>query len=120
VAGRPLSPLGDAQCPRCLELEEEIRELHQRLAAVGQYITYTPGPSPTVNVEHELQRWLAVNPRADAAAGFRAGWARLARFVTPKLREWEARWFRSMRENDRLRAHLGSLLRELSRLGDKA
>jgi hypothetical protein len=92
--------------------------LHQRLAAVGQYVTYTPGPSPTANVEHELQRWLAVNPRADAAAGFRAGWSRLARFVTPKLREWETRWFGAMRENDRLKARVGSLLREVSRLND--
>jgi hypothetical protein len=69
-----------------------------------------------LNVEHELQRWLAVNPRA----GFRAGWARLARFVTPKLRDWEARWFRATRENDRLRAHVGSLLRELSRRSEDA
>jgi len=91
---------GDAQCARCLEFEDEIRELHQRLAAVGQYVTYSPGPNTNPNVEQELQRWLAVNPRADAAAGFRAGWARLARFVTPRLREWEARWFRSMRENE--------------------
>jgi hypothetical protein len=103
-----------------LEFEEEIRELHQRLAAVGQYVTYTPGPSATVNVEHELQRWLAVNPRADAAAGFRAGWTRLARFVAPKLREWEARWFRSMRESDQLKARVSSLLREISRLDDEA
>lgn len=107
-----------ARCPRCLELEDEIRELHQRLAAVGQYVTYAPGPSPPLNVEHELARWLAVNPRADAAAGFRAGWSRLARFVSPKLREWEARWFRAMHENDRLRARIGTLLRELSRLSD--
>jgi hypothetical protein len=119
VAGPPPRPLGDAGCPRCLEFEEEIRELHQRLAAVGQYVTYTPGPSPNPNVERELQRWLAVNPRADAAAGFRAGWARLARFVGPRLPEWEARWFRSMRDKDRLRARVGSLLRELSRLNDR-
>jgi hypothetical protein len=110
----------EPRCPRCLEFEDEIRELRQRLAAVGQYVTYTPGPSPTVNLDHELQRWLAVNPRADAAAGFRAGWARLARFVRPRLREWEARWFRSMRENDRLKARVGSLLREVSRLTDRA
>jgi len=51
---------------------------------------------------------LAVHPRADAAAGFRAGWARLARFVRPQLREWEARWWRTARENDRLRGRLGS------------
>jgi hypothetical protein len=110
----------DTQCPRCLEFEDEIRELHQRLAAVGQFVTYTPGPSPAVNVEQELHRWLAVNPQADAAAGFRAGWTRLARFVTPRLRDWESRWFRSMRENDRLRARVGSLLREIGRLSDRA
>ena len=46
-----------------------------------------------------------------AAAGFRAGWARLARFVSPKLREWEARWWRAVRENDQLKARVGSLLR---------
>lgn len=116
----PETPPGrDAQCPRCLELEEQICELHQRLAAVGQYVTYTPGPSPAANVEHELQRWLAVNPHADAASGFRAGWARLARHVRPKLREWEARWFRAMRENDRLKARVGSLLREVSRLMER-
>ena len=114
------STLSDAQCPRCLELEDEICELHQRLAAVGHYVTYTPGPSPTANLERELQRWLAVNSCADAAAGFRAGWARLSRFVGPKLRDWEARCFGAMRENDRLRALVGSLLRELSRRSDDA
>jgi hypothetical protein len=111
--------VGDAQCPRCLEFEEEVRELHQRLAAVGQYVTYSPGPNTNPNVEVELQRWLAVNSRADVAAGFRAGWARLARFVRPKLREWEARWWRAVRENDQLKARVGSLLRELSRLNDR-
>jgi hypothetical protein len=112
--------VGDPRCPRCLEFEEEVRELHERLAAVGLYVTYSPGPSASPRLEHELQRWLAVNPRADAAAGFRAGWARLARFVRPKLREWEARWFRSMRENDRLKAQIGVLLRDISRLSDRA
>jgi hypothetical protein len=93
--------------------------LRQRLAAAGQFVAYSPGPNPNPDVERELSRWLAVHPRADAAAGFRAGWARLARFVGPKLHEWEERWFRAMRENDRLKARVGSLLREISRLTDR-
>jgi len=75
------------------------------------------GPNPNLDVEHEPQRWLAVHPHGDATS-FRAGWARLARFVGPKLREWEARWWRSMHDNDRLRARLGNALREISRLTD--
>jgi hypothetical protein len=108
----------EAQCPRCLEFAAEVEELRQRLAASGQFVAYSPGPNPNHDVEHELKRWLAVNPRADAAAGFRAGWARLTRFVRPRLREWEARWWRMARENDRLRARLGVVLRELSQRDD--
>jgi hypothetical protein len=84
--------------------------LRQRLAAAGQFVAYSPGPNPNPEVERELSRWLSVNPCADASEGFRAGWARLARFVRPRLREWEARWFRAMRENDRLKARIGTLL----------
>jgi hypothetical protein len=105
-------------CPRCLEFEEHIRELQQRLAASGQYVTFSPGPNPNPNVEHELRRWLGVHPHADAADGFRAGWVRLAQFVRPKLREGEARWLRAMRENDRLKSRIGALLMQISRLSD--
>ena len=108
----------DPRCPRCLLLEDELAELRQRLAAVGRYVVPTPGPNTNPELERELRRWLAVHPSADGAAGYRAGWARLARFVGPKLSEWESRWFRAMRENDRLRARIGVLLRELSRLTD--
>jgi hypothetical protein len=113
-------PADDPRCPRCLDLEDELHDLRQQLAAVGRYVLPSPGPNTNPDLERELSRWLAVNPRADAAAGFRAGWSRLARFVTPRLREWEARWFRSMRDGDRLRARVGSLLREVSRLTDRA
>jgi hypothetical protein len=112
-------PADDPQCPRCLEFAEELEQLRQRLTASGQFVAYSPGPNPNPDVEGELKRWLAVNPRADASAGFRAGWARLARFVRPKLREWEARWWRMARENDRLRARLGVALREISRLSER-
>lgn len=109
----------DAQCPRCLEFAAEVEDLQQRLAASGQFVANSPGPNPNHDVEREVSRWLAVHPRADAAAGFRAGWTRLARFVRPKLREWEARWWRMARENDRLRSRLGVALREISRLSDR-
>src|ERR1700736_1401552 len=108
-----------AQCPRCLEFQDELRQLRQRLAASGQYVTYSPGPNPGFDVERELQRWLAVNPRSSAAAGFRAGWARMARLVGPRLRDWEESWWRSGRDNDSLRARLGSALREVARLQDR-
>jgi len=106
-------------CPRCLEFQDEIQELRRRLVAAGQYVDYSPGPNPNPNVDHELQRWIAINPRADTAAGFRAGWARLARIVRPRLREWETRWFRAVRENDRLRARIGLLLAELTRRDER-
>jgi hypothetical protein len=108
-----------AQCERCIEFQDELRQMRQRLAASGQYVTYSPGPNPGFDVERELQRWLAVNPRSSAAAGFRAGWARMARLVGPRLRDWEARWWRSVRDNDQLRARLGSALREVARLQDR-
>ena len=60
----------------------------------------------------------APRARRRAAAGFRAGWSRLAHLVGPKLRDLEARWWRQMRENERLRSRLGQLLTELSRLTD--
>lgn len=107
-----------ARCPRCVALEDELADLRQQLAAVGRYVVATPGPNTNPELERELGRWLEANPRADAADGFRAGWRRLARFVGPRLREWESRWFRAMRDNDRLRAQIGGLLRELSRLTD--
>ena len=113
-------PGDEAQCPRCLELEDEVRQLQQRLAAVGQYVAYSPGPNTSPNLERELRRWLAVNPRADAAAGFRAGWSRLARCIRPRLREWEASWCRAMRDNDRLKARIGLLLMELARRDDSS
>jgi hypothetical protein len=109
---------GSARCARCLELEDEILDLRQQLAAVGRYVVFSPGSNTNPDPEHELSRWLAVNPRADAAAGFRAGWARLARWVRPRLRAWQHRWFEAVRENDQLRSRIGVLLMDIARLLD--
>jgi hypothetical protein len=67
-----------------------------------------------------LQRWLAVTRNPTASASFRAGWARLARLVRPRLREWEARWWRAVHENELLRSRIGSQALEISRLHDLA
>jgi hypothetical protein len=107
----------DALCPRCLE--DELRELRQRLAARGEYVTFSPGPNPNPRLDHELTRWLAVNPRATAADGFRAGWERLARVARPKLREWQHRYQESTREIDSLRSRIGVLIMEIGRLSDR-
>ena len=103
-------------CARCLQLEEELRDLRQRLAASGQYVAYSPGPNPYPNVEDELRRWLATTPGADAADGFRAGWARLARVIGPRLQDWEARWLRARRDNAGLKSHITALVDEIKRL----
>jgi hypothetical protein len=89
------------------------------LDARGEYVTYSPGPNTNPDLERELGRWLAVNPRADTATGFRAGWARLARWIQPRLREADARWWRQVRQNDQLRARLSAALREISRLSER-
>ena len=109
----------DGRCARCLELEDELADLRQQLAAVGRYVVYSPGPNTNPELERELKRWLAINPRADGAAGFRAGWARLSRWVRPRLHDWEQRWWRLARENESLRSHIGVLLTEISRLGER-
>src|SRR4051794_38435551 len=113
-------PSEEPRCPRCLELEDELSDMRQQLAAAGRYVVASTGPNTTPDVERELRRWLAVNPSADGAAGYRAGWARLARWVRPKLHDWEGRWWRAVRDNEHLRSRVGTLLRELSRLSDRA
>jgi hypothetical protein len=93
-------------CAQCLEFEEQFREVRLQLDAVGQYVTYSPGPNSNPNPHHELQRWLAGSKTADAAAGFRAGWARLARFVGPRLRDWESRWQCAALDQARLKSRI--------------
>ena len=79
-------------------------------------VAYSPGPNPNPSVDEELRRWLAIRPGADAAAGFRAGWARLGRFVGPRLRDWEARFERSRRDNAGLKSHIVALTAEIQKL----
>jgi len=42
--------------------------------------------------------------------------ARLARFVGPRLRDWEARFERARRDNAGLRSHIAALVAEVQRL----
>jgi hypothetical protein len=104
----------EGTCPRCLELEDDLAALRR----AGRLIARSPGPNPVADGEAELRRWLPAHSRADAAEGFRAGWARLARALRPRLQEDEARWRRLVRENEQLRARLGVLLGELERRRD--
>jgi hypothetical protein len=103
-------------CARCLQLEDDLRDLRQRLPASGQYVAYSPGPNPHPNVEDELPRWLATEPGADATDGFRAGWTRLASVIGPRLQDWEARWVRTRRDNAGLKSHITALVAEIKRL----
>ena len=32
--------VGDPRCPRCLELEDELAEIRQQLAAAGRYVAF--------------------------------------------------------------------------------
>ena len=103
-------------CARCLQLDDELRELRQRLAASGHYVAYSPGPNPYPNVEDELRLWLTTAPGADAAAGFRPGWTRLARVIGPRLQDWAARCGRAQRDKEGLKAHIHALVAEVRRL----
>jgi hypothetical protein len=67
-------------------------------------------------VEDELRRWLATEPGADAADGFRAGWTRLASVIGPRLQDWEARSLRARRDNAGLKSHITALVDEIRRL----
>ena len=116
---RAITESRPATCERCLQLEDEVRALRQRLAASGRYVTFSPGPNPNPNVEHELRRWLAANPGADAAAGFRAGWTRVASVVDLRLQDWEARFVRARRDNAGLKSHMHALLAEIRRLQER-
>ena len=112
-------PEPDAGCPRCLELEDDVAELRERLRRAGLLIPVSPGPNPVPDGEAELKRWLAAHPRATAAEAFRAGWVRMARWVEPRLAEADAAWWRQVRANDHLRARFGVLLTELGRERDR-
>jgi hypothetical protein len=55
--GRDGQPVG--ACPRCLELEDEVAALRERLRRAGLLIAMSPGPNPVPDGEAELRRWLA-------------------------------------------------------------
>jgi hypothetical protein len=67
-------------------------------------------------VEDELRLWLTTAPDADAAAGYRAGWKRVARVIGPRLHDWEQRCERARRDREGLKAHIQALVAEIRRL----
>jgi hypothetical protein len=105
--------------PRCDAFERELAELRLRLGSAGPDGAFAPAPELVVDGEAEGKRWLAAHPRAAPADAFRAGWSAMARFVAPRLREWEARWWGAVRQNEQLRSQIGVLIREISRLSDR-
>jgi crotonobetainyl-CoA:carnitine CoA-transferase CaiB-like acyl-CoA transferase len=56
-----------------LRFQQELNNFRQRLAASAEYITYSHGPRAYPELQREIQRWLAANPGANAADGFRSG-----------------------------------------------
>jgi hypothetical protein len=101
----------------CLELKREADDVRQQLARAGRNAG-KPQSIADNDLEREPARWLDSNRQADAAAGFRAGWARLSKLAGPRIRDWEALWWKASREQDSLRSRIGVLLREISRLTD--
>ena len=74
------------------------------------------------SLDEELGRHLALVPgreRAAYARGFRAAWAVCLERFRPIVGDWQARWWRLVGENSRLRAQIGLLLSEISRLSDR-
>jgi hypothetical protein len=74
------------------------------------------------SLDDELGRHLALVPLAERAAfarGFRAAWGICVGQFQPIVREWEARWWRLVAENSQLRARIGLLLAQISRLTDR-
>jgi hypothetical protein len=104
-------------CQRCLALEQSIAAMRDELAEVGRPVTDHETLADN-DCERELAKWLRVTPEPDAAAGYHAGWVRLGRLVTPRFRDWQRIVFETNREGDRLRARVGNLLREISRLNE--
>ena len=85
-----------------------------------------PYPARKVQVapslDEELDRHLDRVPsreRPAYARGFRAAWAICLGRFQPLVADWEARWWRLVAENSRLRARIGLLLAEISRLNDR-
>jgi hypothetical protein len=77
-----------APCEHCQRLELEITDLRRRLTRAGVELD-EPADLIDNDRERELARWLDGHREATAAAGYRAGWARFARYAAPRLREWE-------------------------------
>jgi hypothetical protein len=74
------------------------------------------------SLDEELGRHLAFVPAGERlvySRGFRAAWAVCLERFQPIVADWEARWWRLVAENSQLRAQIGLLLSEISRLNDR-
>lgn len=105
-------------CAHCAELDQQIDQARRELAELGRQ-GETFGITPDHECERALARWLTGHPNQTPAEAYRAGWAALARYVSPLLREWQQMWRQKSRDQDALRARMGTLLREISRLGER-
>jgi len=88
--------------------------------AVDPYPVQKRVVRPTL--DEELARHLTSVPAREQSAyarGFRAAWTVCVDRFRPVVRDWEARWWRVVADNGALRARIGQLLAEISRLTDR-
>ena len=70
----------DPQCPRCLEFTEELDQLRQRLAAAGQFVDLLAWAQSKAGCRTRAGKMVGRESSRRCLRGFRAEWARLARF----------------------------------------
>ena len=108
----------EAQCPRCLDLEDQVAQLHELAVSKGLIVDFSPGANPGVDARKEYERWRRIHVNPPIGVAWRAGWDRAWWFASAKLRDWNRRWEGWVRQDAVQRATIGRLLTEISRLTD--